>query len=66
MDSKQSDKEINDLVKSRTECLNRFHDACKEMERLAMENRSKGYHPFLGTGLSMEQITDMVRNGVKN
>lgn len=65
MGNKKLEKEVKDLDDCRKGCIERFHSASKEMDRLAKENRSNGYYPFLGTGLSMEQIIDMVSNGVK-
>lgn len=65
MGNKQLEKEVKDLDDFRKGCIERFHSASEEMERLTKENRSKGYHPFLGVGLSMEQITDMFKNGVR-
>ncbi|GEM_PF-3340136 len=66
MSNKQLEKEVKDLDDFRKGCVERFHSASEEMERLAKENREKGLHEYLGTGLSADEVSDMMKGVLKD
>ncbi|MGM1429557.1 hypothetical protein ACS126_09880 [Sphingobacterium lactis] len=65
MENNQLKKEVQDLKDFQRGCIEAFHKVNDKLEQRAKENQDKGYHDFLGVGLSAYEISDMMSKEFK-